>query len=204
MTCLASHCVRWRRSPRSEPGRPRCSSSCRCSGVRSVIDDQRVDGSNSHRNARACRPILVWSATHHHLVGTAHHLPLGFDQQQVAVEQPLGRDAADAQDRLLDVDVLHHPHRQRPQGDAGAWDRRSRRASPGRSRGCWRTGWRWAGCWSRSATAGRPAAGPPPASSCRRRAGRRRRRGSAPPQPGRCRRLAATCVLARASRAGRA
>ena len=54
----------------------------------------------------------------HHLVGDAQHLPLGLDQQQVAVEQPLGRDAADAQDRLMDVDVVQHPHRQRAEGDA--------------------------------------------------------------------------------------
>src|SRR5205085_331050 len=54
-----------------------------------------------------------------HLVGTAHDLPLRLDQEEVAVEQPLGSDAADRQQGLVDVNVGEHVDGQRSQGDAG-------------------------------------------------------------------------------------
>jgi hypothetical protein len=88
-------------------------------GRQVVVHDQRVHGRQLAQERQRLPPDLRVVGHDDDFIAAPHHLPLGLDQQRVAVEQPLGVQAGHAQDRLLHVDVLHHLNGQRTQRHAG-------------------------------------------------------------------------------------
>ncbi len=64
-------------------------------------------------------PKLRAVGDEHHMFGTSHHRPLGFDEQQVAVVEAAFIDSRNAQHRAANVEVRKHLIGVRTYADAG-------------------------------------------------------------------------------------